>query len=78
VNRLPNDPSDDPTIESDEQPDSAAALTSSANVRLKQRLGSSSRPGRIEITQLFSTKSPPRAAYSSETMAAPRPVPALG
>jgi hypothetical protein len=44
LNRLPNDPSDDPTIESDEQPDSAAAPTRSANVRRKRRIGSSSWP----------------------------------
>src|SRR5882672_2783359 len=74
VNRLPNEPSDDPTSESDEQPASAAALTSSANARPKQRLGSSSRPGPIEITQLFSTKSPPPTPYNSQTVAAPRPL----
>src|SRR4030081_1950736 len=72
VNRLPKEPSDDPVSESDEQAANAAALTKSANVRQKQRLGSSSRPGRIEITQLFSTKSPPAALYNSETMATPR------
>jgi hypothetical protein len=59
VNRLPNELSDDPVRESVEQPASAAALTNSANVRQEQRLGLLSKPGRIEITRLFSTKSPP-------------------
>src|SRR5712691_495548 len=79
-NRLPNEgeSSADPTLEADEQPDSATALTSSTAARRTLRIRSSSCPGRIEITRLFPTKPLCPPPYISETVAAPRPLRALG
>jgi hypothetical protein len=55
VNRLVNEgeSSDEPTLEASEQPDSSAALTTSAAAPHRPRVCSRSFPRPIEFTQLF-------------------------
>jgi len=69
--RPPNQLSDDPTLDADEQPDSAMAVSSNIAAR-RSRLRSSSCPGRIEITRLLPAKSPLPMSYTNETVATPR------
>ena len=64
--------SDEPMLDANEQPDSSMAPISSVNARPPPRIRLSSRPGRIEITQVFPDKNSRSVPYINQTMATPR------
>jgi hypothetical protein len=58
-------------LEAHEQPDSIMALSMS-NAAARPRIRLSSRPGHIEIAQLFPDKPTVNRPYTKQTVAAPR------